>query len=536
MLVIVAAFLVPALAFVGIRAISLAGEGPGSCNGDDTIRVATAPELVRPMKVIAENIEDSEASVGDKCLAVRVLSVRPFDMYEILSDGNGKAQADLWIPDSLHWVQRAGIPDERVIPLRSSVAASPVVVAATSDLAGKVEDDAETWESLARASDLAISDPEQSGLALSALLAIRRSIAGGGAEDDSDAQANRNRMAGAVRELLDNQVYDLAEELNAANEPSGLRSGVPATEQQLIGYEKRHPDADVDPILPEQGTVLLDYPLVAVAHGKQDTDRLIDAGAALMRHVEHSAGQDALRSEGFRSLPELSSINGPVDVGGVPMLHESMPGDGEEALRSWAAVGTSSKLLAVLDLSSSMEEPVEGDDRRVELTGAAVSNALSYLPDTSAVGLWGFSSQRAGELDYESLVEMSTLSEDQRSALNGALDGLADEVGGGTGRFDTMLAAYRTMVTEYNSSRQNALIMVTDGADDHSAISQTTLLQQLRSLTNSDRPVETILIGVGSDVNIAELEQMAQVTGGRALHATTPEKLERLVLDSMLVR
>ena len=54
---------------------------------------------------------------------------------------------------------------------------------------------------------------------------------------------------------------------------------------------------------------------------------------------------------------------------------------------------------------------------------------------------------------------------------------------GGTGLYDTTLAAYRQPLRDYNPDYYNSVILLTDGADDDpGSVSLTELLKELRSL------------------------------------------------------
>lgn len=543
LLVTAVAFLIPTVGFVGVRAISFAGDDAPRCTGERNVRVAAAPEIAPTLSEIAERVDRDRVPIEGRCLTIGITPVEPVDMYGLLAGSEQAPAADLWVPDTLQWVQRTGLPADRTMALSPSVAASPVLAATSQRMADRIGSDGKDWRSLAGAADLSISDPERSGLALSALLGVRRSIAGGLLETDSDAQANRDRMGRTILGMLNNRVESLPAQLDDASAgpgavgdryASGLAHGVPTTEQRLLAYRDRHPNADAVPILPERGTVLLDYPLIAL-NGQPNVERLIRAGSVLMRHVDSDRGHATLREAGFRSFPDLRPPGGS-DVGDVRLLHEAVPNDGDDVMRSWAAVAVDSKLLAIVDLSGSMDDVLPDGRRRIELARDAANGAVGYLPDTASIGLWGFSSQREGTNDYEPLLDVAPLDGAHRAEVGATLDDLPDQTYGGTGLYDTMLAGYQSMLDSYDSSRKNSVVLLTDGRNEDSGIGLDDLVRELERRTKPDLPVSTVLVGIGPEVDMTELRQIAKATGGRAEQAETPEDMERIILDALLLR
>lgn len=538
---VVAVSLVPVVAFVGARAISL-GQGDqqaaGECSDSVTMHIAVAPELAPPLWQISDQVSKDNVAVDGKCLNIVVVPAKPADVYGLLTSSDGDNEIDLWIPDSLEWVQRSGMSSDRMMALSPSVAASPMVVATSQETADELGDNADDWESLATKTDMLISDPEKSGVALSALLGIHRTIGGTPVEEETTStEIERNRMGEAILGMLNNQVYDLTRELDSSAGGSGLEEGVPASEQRLLSYTKRNPDADLVPVLPNDGTVLLDYPLIAVLHPDGNTEQQIQAGTALMQRVDSDQGQAALRKAGFRGFPELDPPSGSSTVGDIELLHESIPAEGDEVMRNWAAVNMESRILGVVDLSGSMDEVVPGDGRtRAELARDSAKSALTYMPNTARIGLWGFSQNRDGELDYEPLLPVAPLDNPHRAAVRSVFDSFPSETIGGTGLYDTMLASYEAALDGYDPARRNALVFLTDGTNEDNGVTKPALLKQLKQLTTPDRPVSTIMIGIGPDADMAALKEIAAATGGRAERAMTPEDMDRIILDALLLR
>lgn len=541
LVIVVAVALVPVVAFVGARAISL-GQGDqaaSGCSGTKTMHIAVAPEMAPPMWKITDEVDSDNVSVDGKCLKFVVVPAKPADVYSLLTGSVSDNEIDLWIPDTLEWVQRSEMPTDRVMALSPSVAASPLVVGTSQQTADQLsDDDKANWQSLADSTDMMISDPEKSGVALSALLGIQRTIVGAPTEESASTSSDeRNEMGEAILGMLNNEVYDLTRELDESAGAEGLTGGVPASEQRLLSYAERNAEADLVPIMPNDGTLLLDYPLIAVMNKGAEREAQIQAGTALMQHVDSDSGQASLRKAGFRSFPELAPPSSSTDIGEVELLHETVAGEGDEVMRNWAAVNMESRILSIVDLSGSMDFEVDGDGRtRAELARDSAKSALGYMPNTARLGLWGFSQNRDGDADYEQLLPIAPLDNPHREAFENELDQFPSLTYGGTGLYDTFLAGYEAALDGYDPARRNALVLLSDGANEDDGISKPDLLARLKQLTTPDRPVSTILVGIGPDADMEELEELAAATGGRAERASTPEDMDRIILDALLLR
>ena len=111
-------------------------------------------------------------------------------------------------------------------------------------------------------------------------------------------------------------------------------------------------------------------------------------------------------------------------------------------------------------------------------------------------------------------------------------------MGGGTGLYDTTLAAFRTVRVGYDPARINSVVLLTDGRnrDDDIGIGLPTLLRTLRAEFDPAQPVPIITIGMGPDANMAALRRISETTGGKAYSALDPNDIETVFLDAMIER
>jgi Ca-activated chloride channel homolog len=531
--------LVPIAAFVGVREFRMATNGQG-CTGTLQVEIAAAPEISGPLKTISAQVERDKVPVDGACLSIVVTASDPRTVFERVAAGTADLP-DLWVPDTWEWVARTGIPRGRLLSLSPSVATSPLVLATSRKDADALAGERADWATLARSGRMALGDAEKSGIALSALLGIRRSVAGDAAE------ADRTKLGTTILRLAKERVDALGSELDRARRSSGLRRGVPATEQQVLSFGEKHPEADIVATAPKDGTVLVEYPLVAVVHKKPKAEQLITAGVAMMRYVNSTAGQSTLRQAGFRDYRDESAPRVPGNVGKVDVLPPVTLQDADEVLRSWAAMSLDSKLLAVVDVSGSMVVAA-GDRSRIELARDATNTALSYFPDKAEVGLWEFADQLDGPRPYRQLAPVAPLSQAHRDRLTTELDELPEQLGQGTGLYDTIVQAYLRAKGGFDPARVNSLVVLTDACSGASRETEDcrnevttgrTIEQALNSLESAidpAAPVSVILVGIGAEADLASLERIAEVTDGYAYRARNPDDMEGIIIDSLLRR
>jgi Mg-chelatase subunit ChlD len=259
--------------------------------------------------------------------------------------------------------------------------------------------------------------------------------------------------------------------------------------------------------------------------------------------LDHLAGEDgarALAEHGLRPSRGTSPVTPRVEVSDY--LRTPTARTVVTAVQSWQTLAVPSAILAVVDASGSMDVD-SGGGTRMDLLADAARIGLSFLPDHARVGLWIFSIDKGGPgQDWRVLEPIRRLDDlrfgrTQRYALReraAQLPGLTD---GGTGLYDTALAAYREAVRSHRRNYSNAVVLMTDGRnEDAGSISLDQLLTRLRALRDPDRPVRIVGIAISEDADLAALERMAQVTGGNAYLAAQPEDILGVFAQAVLSR
>jgi hypothetical protein len=428
----------------------------------------------------------------------------------------GKDAPDVWVPDSSSWVERAAVSAPATPqPLLESLATSPVVL-----VSGAGEPPA-SWTDALAADGLVLGDPLTSTAAAVPLVAGAAEAKESGTDLAATvvplAQAqvdSRETAPGDVRRL--EQLLEEGEGVTAVSEQAWLTAAP--------GLAAR---------APETGTLLLDYP-VLLTTGEERRADIDETTRTLARVLREKAVGDALADAGFRDPAGATRKDG---VGEVRALQASAEQVGT-ALRQWATLVLPTRALAVVDVSGSMDFDA-GGRTRMALTTAATQEGLGLFPDAAAIGLWAFSERLDGATDHREMLPIRRLGAHvqggtQRDALAAGLAGLGSLTGGGTGLYDTALAAYKKVLGDYDPDAVNSVLLFTDGAnDDPGSISLPELLAELRELADPSRPVRIIAIGISADADASALRQISRATGGDAYIAKDPADMPRVFGEAL---
>ena len=126
----------------------------------------------------------------------------------------------------------------------------------------------------------------------------------------------------------------------------------------------------------------------------------------------------------------------------------------------------------------------------------------------------------------------------RRKRLEGGASQLPALVGGGTALNDTTLAAFRHVLSGYDPSKVNSVVLMTDGRNDDtgSSIDTATLIETLKREADPARPVPIIMVGLGDEVDMDALRAISSATGGKAYQAPNPEDIRAVLLDAVSQR
>jgi len=552
---VVAAVLVAAGAFALTRGGARANPAVGStCSGTPLTISVVAPSGTFPvLDRLATAWTAGHPGLNGRCLAATVSRKESSQVAATLSPGWDTARdgvrPDVWIPESSLWLSvAAGRPEAAALLPASpaSIASSPVVVALRADVAQALgwPQHALTWPEVVGAfvapggwaklghpewSQLRIGmvEPAASTAGLAAVISILDQN-GTGTVTDAQLVASLGftQTLGAV-------VPDGGQFFTAQANPASTIAAFPALETDVAAFNRAHPDHPLVPVYPAGAPIVADYPYTVFNSSWVDDDIRAAAGQFL-QYLQGSAGQDAfgvamLRAPD-RSIRDAAAL--PTAQGFLTSVPQPRVNPNAATLSGmitqWTALERQSNVLLAVDTSGSMALAVPGTQMtRMQLMQQTASSGFALLTNQSNVGLWDFSS-RPGAGEFRQLVGFgpATAVLDQgtrQQDMLGALAGL--KPGGDTPLYDTVYAGFKEMQKHWQANSTNAVLLITDGANDLPGGGGLTLSQLLARLTaeqQPDRPVQVISIAVGPEADAAALQQISQATGGRTFVEKDP--------------
>ncbi|MEV5710543.1 substrate-binding domain-containing protein [Actinoallomurus sp. NPDC052274] len=254
---------------------------PQACQGKTLqVGVVAAPDITPALAAIAARFNVQPHEIGGRCAQIEVEARDPATVVRSLAKGD-PAGADAWVPDSSMWLDRARAAGARTVGFGSPLAASPVVIAAPRAVAAELRDDgtAASWHLLEKAplhASVRVLDPARNAAGAAVALAARATIGSVTARRDPDPDRLYASFAG---------LEDLRRPL------------VAASEQSVVAYNDAHRPNPASVIVPEEGTLLLDHPFVAVS---ADSLRA-QAADAFRWALQAQQARDTFQWYGFRT-------------------------------------------------------------------------------------------------------------------------------------------------------------------------------------------------------------------------------------------
>lgn len=543
---VVAALLVVALVGAGVAAdrsglLARAADRmpwasqPERCSATD-VSVVVAPEIAPVAQQVLTPLAGRTLPDGT-CLRV---DIRAEDPAKTAANAEVTATADLpqvWIPDSSLWL---GLTSAWPSRPTGSLATSPVVLATSPrslkrlGWAGR----GVTWpEGLANTHAVVAPSVTDDAPALLGLLALGQTL-GPGTE-------TQQRIAAAVLAASAQPARDLGSALEYTR-ADGRNAPVFVTSAHTVAEaNKDHPGGLVE-IHPVGLPTALDFPILRV--GRPSDDPVVSAGADLVvQALTAKAASQAAASTGF----------GPPSPAVVPRTaaeRAKLQATGQKVagfVTELRTLALPTRLLTVVDVSLSMNQPAQPGISRIRLAAGAALGVGPLLPDGSAIGLWTFAGRQDHRQPYRQTARLDYLgapdhvvpgdhNRTHRDAVEADLKRLPAQVSrGGTALYDTTLAALGQAREKYDPQANNAVVVFTDGANDYDAGITLRQFQQAARKDAETHPNQVVLliaIGISSQADMAALKAMCDAAGGRAYRADTVESLRTVLFDAIAHR
>jgi hypothetical protein len=539
------------------------------CSGQIKLTIAAATEIAPAVDRAAQQWISGGADVNGTCVAVNVTGVNPATTASAVAlkhnvgltglgvAGKSATIPDVWIPDSSTWLLRLVSEAPGFVPTDgASIAQSPVVVAMPERAAQEVgwPDRKLTWSDLVtkmttgNALRTGIVNPTRDAAGLAGLLALG-SATGAGPEAKAAQVGALRALASGSSSLRDDLMQKFPRSLDPADLASSI-SAAPLSEEDVVAYNAERPQVKLAALYLDPAPPALDYPF-AVMPGVELTKA---AAATGLRQVLQQAGfKNELAASGLRAADGTAGTGFAAPLGAPQASRAAAPAGGTEgaaaagldagalnrALGSWAAITLPGRALAVFDVSGSMltKVPTAKGLTRAEVTRRAAAQGLALFDDEWAVGTWIFSTELEGKQPWREIEPISPLTS-SRAKLQESIQQIQPKVGGQTGLYDTALAAYKNVQDTWRAGRVNSVLLFTDGANKNpDGISRATLVAELKKLSDPKRPVRMVIIGIGNEVDRAELDAIAKATSaGGVFVAPDPAKISDIFLEAISSR
>src|SRR5512139_101320 len=490
-----------------------------------TLTIAVSPEKAELLTQLVNdfNARKSKASNGEE-MRIATVSLEPEDMIDAALAGNFQAMS----PDSSIWLDQldrqyqatqntsAGLVGRTV-----RYAVSPVVIAIWRDVAQRLGWPQKPigWNDLLNEAtankDFKWSHPSTSSASgllatLAEFYAATGKTRGLTIEDVKTPKAQEyvNALEKTVRYYGEGEA-SIAK--NVAEKGRDYLDAFVASEQIVINANQK-PGVDLVAIYPNEGSLWQDHPLALLeASGLSDLNR--ETFSAFANYVTSPEAQQAILAKGYRPADlglKIDDANSPINAGNgadpaKPQTSLQVPSAAvlDVVRESWLANKRRTNVMLVVDTSGSMQ------GEKIENVKEALATFLDQIKSNEErVGLFEFYS------DVTERVKINDL-KNNRSALVRAVTNL--DPGGNTALLDGVAAAYERLQQLGDPNSINAIVVMTDGKENASAISLNQLVARLQNGNQRGVPVVIFAIAYGSDADMKMLQSLSDATGGQTL-------------------
>ncbi|MEV4376109.1 substrate-binding and VWA domain-containing protein [Streptosporangium sp. NPDC049644] len=556
---------------------SEAGERPKACDDGVTLTVAASSEKAELLRKIASGY--SGRTVEGRCADVVIETKASGGALQALARGWDERQdgprPDVWSPASSGWVtllqQRVAGRDtgSLVAAENPSIAKTPLVVAMPMPMAQALgwPDKKLGWSDLLAVSagswakyghpewgrfKLGKTNPNFSTSGLNATVGAYFAATGlsGDLSEKNVADARTRDFVREVERSIvhygDTTLTFLSNLQRADDAGAGLSyiSAVAVEEKSVWDYNQGNPTGDpatlgrhakpkvpLVAIYPKEGTLYSDNPYaVLTASWVDDAKRAV--AADFLAHLRAPEQQERFAEFAFRSHDGkagklITQANGLLPAEPKATLSPPAPNVLDKVLTSWADLRKPANVLMVIDVSGSMGATVPGTGKsKLDLAKQAAINALPQFAAHDKVGLWMFSTKRDGDRDHLELASLSAVDDAQRKKLRARLDGLTPD--GGTGLYDTALAAHERVRKLRNGDAINAVVFLTDGKnEDPDSLALENLLPELRTEPGQET-VRMFTIAYGQDADLDVLRKISEATSAAAYDSRKPGSIDQV--------
>ena len=481
----------------------VAGEGsdpdPAADVSGTTLRVLAGSEVQDMLPIL----EDAEEELG---ISVELEYMGTLDGTEAVMAGEGDYDAT-WFPSNAYmslFDQKAALVSQE-----TSIMRTPVVLGVRAERAAELgwDDKSPTWAEVVDAAasgafSYGMSSPVSSNSGFSALVELATALSGTGAaitaDDVTAVAADLSRFAQGQK-LTSGSSGWLME---AYDKDSSAVDGVFNYESLVLQ------DPGLVEVIPQDGVITADYPLTLFAGRGEKVEA---AYRALVDYLRRDDVQRRIADETFRRT-DATTADDAVAAFEIPFPNrlETV----RALLSSWVSdVRKPANMVFQIDTSGSME------GERLD----ALKAALVSLTDTGADGTTSLLTFQPREMvhfvefgsEIKSEKDLEVAADGDLSDVRAYVEGL--RTAGNTAIYGTLQHSLELATQSRSDDNVTSVVLFSDGENtDYPSLAEFSFWYEATPEVQGI-PVYAILFGEASR---AEMEQLTQLTGGRAFDAT----------------
>ncbi|HEX2356502.1 MAG TPA: VWA domain-containing protein [Micromonosporaceae bacterium] len=545
-----------AVTAVAVQAVTADAEGCST--GGVRLTVAADPAIAPALKDMAHVWTEPKPKINSSCIRVEITETLPADLASSLGTRAGgpidvaaqpaatPRESDIptvWIPDSTFWLNRVLGVDKDAFELDApSVALSPVVLgvresaaAKLGRVAGPLAPDAIKKAILPAtpggtpALKLGVAEPRRETTSLAGALLLKQALV--------KSQRDLKFLVGAFRQVF-GPAPDNASLVKAFGQ--GI-DAAPLSEQAVIEHNAGSPAEPVAAV-PVEDAPTLDFPYAIMNKKPRDVTQ---AASRFRSALAGGAFTDILARHGLRAPDGAAGTGFPTGHGVAATQAGVLPINNVEAVRDvlgiWVAAKTPSRVLALVDVTQSMASTMTGPNGntavRMNVLRSASAAGLPLFTNDSQLGMWAYAAglDRDGGRDYKQAVPIGPLNPTQRDEIGKAVGAVQPVPTDVCAMFETLLDAYKTMKEGYDRKLSNTIVVFTDGRSNKpGGLDLKATQRELERMTDITRPIRVILLGIGPDADMDQLDALAKTTGGRAFEVSDPAEIDNIFLQALL--
>ncbi len=571
---------------VVIKSVSGGNAGTGAAPGKPqvgkdctVVHLTASSEKAALLGQLAADYAKGGRKVDGRCAAVEVVSKASGGAADALARGWDATvdgpRPDVWSPAATSWTsllrQKTTVTDkpDLIGPAKPpSIATTPLVIAMPKPMAValgwpgkplgwgdvlKLARDPRGWGSLGQpygAFTLGKTNPNFSTSGLHATIGAYVAATGTSSDltakdlADPKVQAYAKAVEASVVHYGDTTLTFLANLQKADDQGRGLGyiSAVAVEEKSVWDYNQGNPTGDpvtlgkhrkpripLVAIYPKEGTLASDSPYAVLdAPWVDDAQRAV--AKDFLGYLRGAGPQQRFADAAFRGFDgkpgaRIIQADGLLPTEPKTLLSPPAPPVLAQVQALWAQQRKAARVLLVIDTSGSMSQSA-GSDTKLELAKRAALKALDQFSPRDDVALWSFSTpQQGAATPYQQLVPFSPISTG-KAALRRQISGLVPQ--GGTALYATTRAAFRLLSASADTSKINAVVLLTDGRNEYPQDTDLPGLERELSPEDTAHAVRVFPIGYGADADLVSLRGIADAARAAAYDASDPASIDKV--------